>query len=170
MINRQTSLLGYWNDVQLITFFSLIYLFICLFIFFCEWLLILGNSLWQTDWDLRLACLLLYAFDREDNFWQLYGDFLPSAEECTSLLFATEVHDCRLIIFLALTVLWFYFWLFCPLIYWFSCILSDSVWMQYSWFWVMKRINDWVSTISKHMPWCLANGIVLIVNLEIIII
>ncbi|KAK7825354.1 protein plastid transcriptionally active 14 [Quercus suber] len=55
-----------------------------------EWLLILGNSLWQTDWDLRLACLLLYAFDREDNFWQLYGDFLPSAEECTSLLLATE--------------------------------------------------------------------------------
>nr|XP_023927013.1 protein PLASTID TRANSCRIPTIONALLY ACTIVE 14 isoform X1 [Quercus suber] len=44
----------------------------------------------ETDWDLRLACLLLYAFDREDNFWQLYGDFLPSAEECTSLLLATE--------------------------------------------------------------------------------
>ncbi|KAE7996417.1 hypothetical protein FH972_001144 [Carpinus fangiana] len=44
----------------------------------------------QTDWDLRLACLLLYAFDRENNFWQLYGDFLPSAEECTSLLLATE--------------------------------------------------------------------------------
>ena len=47
--------------------------------------------LWQTDADLRLACLLLYAFDREDNFWQLYSDFLPSAEECTSLLLATEV-------------------------------------------------------------------------------
>ncbi|KAK3003552.1 hypothetical protein RJ639_018931 [Escallonia herrerae] len=46
--------------------------------------------LWQTDWDLRLACLLLYAFDREDNFWQLYSDFLPSVEECTSLLLATE--------------------------------------------------------------------------------
>ncbi|KAM3741992.1 hypothetical protein ACB098_07G038600 [Castanea mollissima] len=44
----------------------------------------------ETDWDLRLACLLLYAFDREDNFWQLYGDFLPSSEECTSLLLATE--------------------------------------------------------------------------------
>ncbi|XP_062161632.1 protein PLASTID TRANSCRIPTIONALLY ACTIVE 14 isoform X1 [Alnus glutinosa] len=44
----------------------------------------------ETDWDLRLACLLLYAFDREDNFWQLYGDFLPSVEECTSLLLATE--------------------------------------------------------------------------------
>lgn len=43
-----------------------------------------------TDWDLRLACLLLYAFDRDDNFWRLYGDFLPSAEECTSLLLATE--------------------------------------------------------------------------------
>ncbi|KAA8544701.1 hypothetical protein F0562_019450 [Nyssa sinensis] len=44
----------------------------------------------ETDWDLRLACLLLFAFDREDNFWQLYGDFLPSADECTSLLLATE--------------------------------------------------------------------------------
>ncbi|XVF88247.1 hypothetical protein PTKIN_Ptkin19aG0034200 [Pterospermum kingtungense] len=44
----------------------------------------------ETDWDLRLACLLLYAFDRADNFWQLYGDFLPSADECTSLLLATE--------------------------------------------------------------------------------
>ncbi|GMI92833.1 plastid transcriptionally active 14 [Hibiscus trionum] len=44
----------------------------------------------ETDWDLRLACLLLYAFDRDDNFWQLYGDFLPSADECTSLLLATE--------------------------------------------------------------------------------
>nr|GLL44056.1 protein PLASTID TRANSCRIPTIONALLY ACTIVE 14 isoform X1 [Ipomoea trifida] len=44
----------------------------------------------RTDWDLRLACLLLYAFDCKDNFWQLYGDFLPSAEECTSLLLAKE--------------------------------------------------------------------------------
>lgn len=44
----------------------------------------------ESDWDLRLACLLLYAFDREDNFWQLYGDFLPSIDECTSLLLATE--------------------------------------------------------------------------------
>ncbi|KAJ9183376.1 hypothetical protein P3X46_007239 [Hevea brasiliensis] len=44
----------------------------------------------ETDWDLRLACLLLYAFDCKDNFWQLYGDFLPSVEECTSLLLATE--------------------------------------------------------------------------------
>ncbi|KAL0352642.1 UNVERIFIED_CONTAM: protein PLASTID TRANSCRIPTIONALLY ACTIVE 14 [Sesamum angustifolium] len=45
----------------------------------------------ETDWDLRLACLLLYAFDcKEDNFWQLYGDFLPSADECSSLLLATE--------------------------------------------------------------------------------
>ncbi|XP_021857024.1 protein PLASTID TRANSCRIPTIONALLY ACTIVE 14 isoform X2 [Spinacia oleracea] len=44
----------------------------------------------KTDWDLRLACLLLLAFDQEDNFWQLYGDFLPSADECTSLLLATE--------------------------------------------------------------------------------
>ncbi|KAE8675860.1 Molybdenum cofactor sulfurase family protein isoform 1 [Hibiscus syriacus] len=45
----------------------------------------------RTDWDLRLACLLLYALDRDDNFWQLYGDFLPSADECTSLLLANEV-------------------------------------------------------------------------------
>ncbi|XP_026402752.1 protein PLASTID TRANSCRIPTIONALLY ACTIVE 14-like [Papaver somniferum] len=44
----------------------------------------------ETDWDLRLACLLLFAFDLEGNFWQLYGDFLPSADECTSLLLATE--------------------------------------------------------------------------------
>ncbi|KAF9625291.1 hypothetical protein IFM89_020877 [Coptis chinensis] len=44
----------------------------------------------ETDWDLRLACLLLLSFDREGNFWQLYGDFLPSADECTSLLLASE--------------------------------------------------------------------------------
>ncbi|OMO52237.1 hypothetical protein CCACVL1_29298 [Corchorus capsularis] len=44
----------------------------------------------ETDSDLRMACLLLYALDRDDNFWQLYGDFLPSADECTSLLLATE--------------------------------------------------------------------------------
>ncbi|KAL5202009.1 hypothetical protein ABZP36_012961 [Zizania latifolia] len=44
----------------------------------------------ETEWDLRLACLLLYAFDIEDNFWQLYGDFLPSADECTSLLLAPK--------------------------------------------------------------------------------
>lgn len=44
----------------------------------------------ESDWDLRLACLLLFAFDRGDNFWQLYGDFLPSADACTSLLLATE--------------------------------------------------------------------------------
>ncbi|GAB4859362.1 Protein PLASTID TRANSCRIPTIONALLY ACTIVE 14 [Ancistrocladus abbreviatus] len=44
----------------------------------------------QTDWDLRLACLLLFAFDQEDNFWQLYADFLPGADESTSLLLATE--------------------------------------------------------------------------------
>ncbi|KAK4492296.1 hypothetical protein RD792_003099 [Penstemon davidsonii] len=44
----------------------------------------------ETDWDLRLACLLLYSFDCKDNFWQLYGDFLPDADECTSLLLATE--------------------------------------------------------------------------------
>lgn len=58
----------------------------------CSFLvLILGISLCQTDWDLRLACLLLFAFDCEDNFWQLYSDFLPSADECPSLLLATEV-------------------------------------------------------------------------------
>ncbi|XP_076905622.1 protein PLASTID TRANSCRIPTIONALLY ACTIVE 14-like [Bidens hawaiensis] len=44
----------------------------------------------ETDWDLRMACLILYAFDHDKNFWQLYGDFLPSVEECTSLLLATE--------------------------------------------------------------------------------
>ncbi|KAK6150249.1 hypothetical protein DH2020_017774 [Rehmannia glutinosa] len=49
----------------------------------------------ETDWDLRLACLLLYAFDCKDNFWQLYGDFLPGADECTSFLLATEVRVMR---------------------------------------------------------------------------
>ncbi|XP_072969708.1 protein PLASTID TRANSCRIPTIONALLY ACTIVE 14 [Typha angustifolia] len=44
----------------------------------------------ETDWDLRLACLLLYAFDVDGNFWQLYGDFLPGADECTSLLLAQK--------------------------------------------------------------------------------
>ncbi|MCI06749.1 rubisco large subunit N-methyltransferase, partial [Trifolium medium] len=44
----------------------------------------------ETDWDLRLACLLLFSFDCKDNFWQYYGDFLPSEDECTSLLLATE--------------------------------------------------------------------------------
>ncbi|KVH89407.1 Rubisco LS methyltransferase, substrate-binding domain-containing protein [Cynara cardunculus var. scolymus] len=44
----------------------------------------------KKDWDLRMTCLLLYAFECEKNFWQLYYDFLPSAEECTSLLLATE--------------------------------------------------------------------------------
>ncbi|XP_061365849.1 protein PLASTID TRANSCRIPTIONALLY ACTIVE 14 isoform X2 [Gastrolobium bilobum] len=44
----------------------------------------------ETDWDLRLACLLLFSFDCDDNFWQLYGDFLPSADECSSLLLAKE--------------------------------------------------------------------------------
>ncbi|XP_058197913.1 protein PLASTID TRANSCRIPTIONALLY ACTIVE 14 isoform X1 [Rhododendron vialii] len=55
----------------------------------------------KTDWDLRLACLLLFALDLQGNFWQLYGDFLPSADECTSLLLATEedlleLHDHKL--------------------------------------------------------------------------
>lgn len=44
----------------------------------------------ETEWDLRLACLLLYSFDCKDNFWRLYGDFLPSADECSSLLLASE--------------------------------------------------------------------------------
>ncbi|XP_065854004.1 protein PLASTID TRANSCRIPTIONALLY ACTIVE 14 [Euphorbia lathyris] len=44
----------------------------------------------ETDWDLRLACLLLYSFDCKDSFWQLYGDFLPSLDESTSLLLASE--------------------------------------------------------------------------------
>ncbi|XP_051113337.1 protein PLASTID TRANSCRIPTIONALLY ACTIVE 14 isoform X2 [Andrographis paniculata] len=44
----------------------------------------------ETDWDLRLACLLLYSFDCKDNFWQLYGDFLPGTDDCTSFLLATE--------------------------------------------------------------------------------
>lgn len=55
----------------------------------------------ETDWDLRLACLLLFAFDLEENFWQLYGDFLPSVDECSSLLLAkkedlVELQDQRL--------------------------------------------------------------------------
>ncbi|XP_057457604.1 protein PLASTID TRANSCRIPTIONALLY ACTIVE 14-like [Lotus japonicus] len=45
----------------------------------------------ETNLDLRLACLLLYAFDCQENFWQLYGDFLLSADESTSLFIATEV-------------------------------------------------------------------------------
>ncbi|XP_059076934.1 protein PLASTID TRANSCRIPTIONALLY ACTIVE 14 isoform X4 [Cryptomeria japonica] len=44
----------------------------------------------RADWDLRLACLLLLAFDTKDSFWQFYGDFLPSVEDSTSLLLATE--------------------------------------------------------------------------------
>lgn len=44
----------------------------------------------EADWDLRLACLLLLAFDTKDNFWQFYGDFLPGIEESTHLLLATE--------------------------------------------------------------------------------
>ncbi|KAB2033092.1 hypothetical protein ES319_D05G424400v1 [Gossypium barbadense] len=54
---------------------------------------IINSTNLETDWDLRLACLLLYAFDKEDNFWQLYGDFLPSADECTSLHLAAELQD-----------------------------------------------------------------------------
>jgi len=45
----------------------------------------------QTDWDIRLACLLLLALDQNDNFWQLYGDYLPGDDEITNLLLASEV-------------------------------------------------------------------------------
>nr|CAD1840318.1 unnamed protein product [Ananas comosus var. bracteatus] len=47
---------------------------------------IINSTKPDTDWDLRSACLLLFAFDVDSNFWQLYGDFLPSPDECTSLL------------------------------------------------------------------------------------
>jgi hypothetical protein len=45
----------------------------------------------ETDWDIRLACLLLLALDQNDNFWQLYGDYLPGDDEITNLLLASEV-------------------------------------------------------------------------------
>ena len=45
----------------------------------------------QTDWDIRLASLLLLALDTKDNFWQLYGDYLPAVDDSTSLLLASEV-------------------------------------------------------------------------------
>jgi len=45
----------------------------------------------QTDWDIRLASLLLLALDTKDNFWQLYGDYLPGVDDSTSLLLASEV-------------------------------------------------------------------------------
>ncbi|XP_078428670.1 plastid transcriptionally active 14 [Wolffia australiana] len=44
----------------------------------------------EANWDLRLACLFLFALDLEGNFWQLYGDFLPSPDECTSMLLASK--------------------------------------------------------------------------------
>ncbi|KAL2613598.1 hypothetical protein R1flu_025290 [Riccia fluitans] len=44
----------------------------------------------ETDWDFRLACMLLLALDQDDNFWQLYSDYLPGNEDSTSLLLATE--------------------------------------------------------------------------------
>lgn len=44
----------------------------------------------EEEWDLRLGCLLLFAMDNKDHFWQLYSDFLPEAVESTSLLLATE--------------------------------------------------------------------------------
>lgn len=76
--------------------FILYILQVCLFVMTFNFVPFL---LWQTGWDLRLACLLLYAFDREDNFWQLYGDFLPSADECPSLLLASEVNELKVHIF-----------------------------------------------------------------------
>ncbi|KAK9115645.1 hypothetical protein Sjap_014592 [Stephania japonica] len=51
---------------------------------------IINSSNPEVDWDLRLACLLLFSFDVEGNFWKLYGDFLPDKEDCPSLLLATE--------------------------------------------------------------------------------
>lgn len=47
----------------------------------------------QKDWDVRMACLLLLALDTPDNFWQLYGDYLPSVDDSSSLLLASEVKD-----------------------------------------------------------------------------
>ncbi|KAG0599323.1 hypothetical protein M758_12G143300 [Ceratodon purpureus] len=44
----------------------------------------------ETDWDIRLASLLLLALDTKDNFWQLYGDYLPGVDDSTSLLLASE--------------------------------------------------------------------------------
>ena len=45
----------------------------------------------QTDGDLRLACMLLLGVEQEDNFWHFYSDYLPPPEDCPSLLLATEV-------------------------------------------------------------------------------
>lgn len=44
----------------------------------------------EKDWDVRMACLLLLALDTPDNFWQLYGDYLPSVDDSSSLLLASE--------------------------------------------------------------------------------
>ncbi|CAM6094608.1 unnamed protein product [Calypogeia fissa] len=44
----------------------------------------------ETGWDLRLACLLLLALDQNENFWQVYSEYLPGSEEMTSPIFATE--------------------------------------------------------------------------------
>ncbi|KAL3701433.1 hypothetical protein R1sor_019455 [Riccia sorocarpa] len=44
----------------------------------------------ETGWDFRLACMLLLALDQDDNFWQLYSDYLPGNEDSTNLLLATE--------------------------------------------------------------------------------
>lgn len=44
----------------------------------------------ETDWDIRLACLLLLALDSKDNFWQLYGDYLPGVDDTPSLILASE--------------------------------------------------------------------------------
>ncbi|XP_024517520.1 protein PLASTID TRANSCRIPTIONALLY ACTIVE 14 isoform X3 [Selaginella moellendorffii] len=44
----------------------------------------------ETDYDIRLGCLLLLALEQDGNFWRLYGDYLPNQAESTDLLLATE--------------------------------------------------------------------------------
>lgn len=51
---------------------------------------VINSTYFETDWDLRLACVLLLAFEIKDNFQQLYGDFLPCVEESTNLLLVTK--------------------------------------------------------------------------------
>ncbi|KAH7438709.1 hypothetical protein KP509_04G027900 [Ceratopteris richardii] len=51
---------------------------------------IINSTATKEDWDLRLACLLLFAMDTKGHFLQLYSDFLPEVSECSSLLLATE--------------------------------------------------------------------------------
>ncbi|KAJ7518520.1 hypothetical protein O6H91_21G072600 [Diphasiastrum complanatum] len=44
----------------------------------------------KSDWDIRLATLLLLAMDKEGDFWHVYSDYLPEVPESTDLLFASE--------------------------------------------------------------------------------